>query len=111
MHKELNLDLGMIVKGSKPDDVSQVSTTFLVFFLVYYGGQCYSRYYDMYAACMKMAGDVQSWVGLCRVYFPQATPDVLWNLSRHMLASVYVLYFQLAGGASDGGKQVRWLNG
>ena len=106
LHKELDLDLGMIVKGSKPDDVSQVSTTFLVFFLVYYGGQCYARYYDMYNACMKMAGDVQSWVGLCRVYFPQATPDVLWNLSRHMVASVYFLYFELGGLASDGGRVI-----
>ena len=32
--------------------------------------------------------------------------EVLWNLSRHVVASVYILYFQLAGGASDGGKQV-----
>ena len=37
---------------------------------------------------------------------PQATPEKLWNLSRHVVASVYILYFQLAGGASDGGKQV-----
>ena len=29
----------------------------------------------------------------------------LWNLCRHVVASVYILYFQLAGGASDGGKQ------
>ena len=36
----------------------------------------------------------------------QASPEKLWNLCRHMVASVYILYFQLAGGASDGGKQV-----
>ena len=36
----------------------------------------------------------------------QASPEKLWNLSRHVVASVYTLYFQLAGGASDGGKQV-----
>ena len=41
-----------------------------------------------------------------RVHFPKATPEKLWNLSRHIVASVYILYFQLAGGASDGGKQV-----
>merc|ERR550514_2657647 len=76
----------MIVKGDPPDDVSKVSTTFLIFFLVYYGVQC--------------------WVGLCRVYFPTATPDVLWNLSRHMVASVYFLYFELGGLASDGGRVI-----
>ena len=88
------------------DDISKVSTAFLVFFLVYYGGQCYARYYKMYNACMQMAGDVQCWVGLARVYFPTATPDILWNLSRHMVASVYFLYFELGGLASDGGRVI-----
>ena len=36
----------------------------------------------------------------------KASPEKLWNLCRHIVASVYILYFQLAGGASDGGKQV-----
>ena len=104
LHKELGIDLGMIVEGTK--DVSAVSTKFLIFFLVYYGGNCYKRYYDMYNACMSMAGDVQCWVGLARVYFPTATPDILWNLSRHMVASVYFLYFELGGLASDGGRVI-----
>ena len=55
---------------------------------------------------MQMGGDVQCWVGLCRVYFPTATPDILWNLSRHMVASVYFLYFELGGLASDGGRVI-----
>jgi hypothetical protein len=45
-------------------------------------------------------------VGLLRVHFPKASPEQLWNLSRLIIGSVYLLYFQLAGGASDGGKQV-----
>jgi len=106
MHKELGFDPGMIVQGSPPDDISKVTTSFLVFFLVYYGGQCYARYYTMYNACMQMAGDVQCWVGLARVYFPTASPDILWNLSRHMVASVYFLYFELGGLASDGGRVI-----
>jgi len=110
MHKELGFNPGMIVQvpcpGCPPDDISTVTTAFLVFFLVYYGGQCYARYYTMYNACMQMAGDVQCWVGLARVYFPTATPDVLWNLSRHMVASVYFLYFELGGLSSDGGRVI-----
>lgn len=106
LHKEMGMDAGMIVKGDPPDDISKVSTTFLIFFLVYYGGNCYARYYGMYNACMGMAGDVQCWVGLSRVYFPQASPDVLWNLCRHMVASVYFLYFELGGLASDGGRVI-----
>jgi len=106
MHKQLGWDPGAIVVGDGPDDVSKVSTTFLVFFLVYYSGQCYQRYYNMYQKCMAMAGDVQCWVGLCRVYFPTANADILWNLSRHMVASVYFLYFELGGLASDGGRVI-----
>jgi len=106
MHMRLDLDLGMIVKSDPPDDISKVSTTFLVFFLVYYGGNCYARYYSMYNSCMGMAADVQCWVGLARVYFPNANADVLWNLSRHMVASVYFLYFELGGLASDGGRVI-----
>jgi len=106
LHKYLELDLGMIVKDGGVDDISKVSTTFLIFFLVYYGGNCYNRYFSMYSACMGMGGAVQCWVGLCRVYFPTATPDILWNLSRHMVASVYLLYFELGGMASDGGRVI-----
>ena len=106
LHMRVEVDWGMIVKGTPPDDVSKVSTTFLVFFLVYYSGQCYNRYYQMYQKCMAMAGDVQCWVGLARVYFPQANADILWNLSRHMVASVYFLYFELGGLASDGGRVI-----
>ena len=66
MRMRLDLDLGMIVKSDSPDDISKVSTTFLVFFLVYYGGNCYARYYSLYESCMGMAADVQCWVGLTR---------------------------------------------
>lgn len=106
LHMRLGVDLGMIVKGPAPDDISKVGTVFLIFFLVYYGGNCYKRYYDMYNSCMNMAGDVQCWVGLSRVYFPAANADILWNLSRHMVASVYFLYFELGGLASDGGRVI-----
>ena len=83
-----------------------VPTSLLTFFLVFYSGNCYTRYYNFYNKCTAMNGSVMNWVGLLRVYFPKAKTETLWNLARHMIASIYVLYFQLAGGASDGGKQV-----
>ena len=78
----------------------------LTFFLVFYSGNCYSRYYALYDKCTGMAGCVMCWVGQLRVYFPKSSQDTLWNLSRHLLASVYLMYFQLAGGASDGGCRI-----
>ena len=98
-HKVLHLDLGMIVIGE--DNLTTGTTGLIVFFLVFYGSQCYTRYFTLYSACMDMSGAVQSWVGLCRVYFPTASAEVLWNLCRHVVASVYFLYFELGGGGVD----------
>jgi len=89
-----------------PWKLTAVPTSLLTFFLVFYSGNCYTRYYAFYSKCTGMSGAVMCWVGLLRVHFPKASPEKLWNLSRHIVASVYTLYFQLAGGASDGGKQV-----
>jgi predicted membrane chloride channel (bestrophin family) len=89
-----------------PWKLTTVPTTLLVFFLVFYSANCYTRYYALYNHCMGMSGTVMAFTGLLRVHLPKASPDKLWNLSRLMIASVYLLYFQLSGGASDGGKRV-----
>ena len=89
-----------------PWKLTALPTSLLVFFLVFYSGNCFARYYTFYGKCTGMNGCVMTWTGLLRVYFPKATPQQLWYLCRLMVASVYVLYFQLAGGASDGGKLV-----
>ena len=95
-----------VVMPPLPWKLTAVPTSLLTFFLVFYSGNCYTRYYAFYAKCTGMSGAVMCWVGLLRVHFPQASAEKLWNLTRHVVASVYILYFQLAGGASDGGKQV-----
>lgn len=89
-----------------PWKLTGVPTALLTFFLVFYSGNCYTRYYNFYNKCMGMTGSVMSYTGLLRVHFPKASPEKLWNLSRYAIASVYLLYFQLSGGASDGGKRV-----
>jgi len=89
-----------------PWKLTVVPTTLLTFFLVFYSGNCFTRYYAFYNKCMGMSGAVMAYTGLLRVHFPKASAEKLWNLSRHTVASVYLLYFQLSGGASDGGKRV-----
>ena len=89
-----------------PWSIVGVPTSLLTFFLVFYSGNCFARYYALYGKCMSMNGAVMSWVGLCRIFFNSASSETLWNLSRHMLASVYVQYFTLGGDASDGGKLI-----
>ena len=83
-----------------------VPTGLLTFFLVFYSGNCFNRYYQLYGKCTGMAGAVMIWVGLLRLFFPRASTQTLWNLCRHAVASIYVFYFQLGGGGSDGGRVI-----
>eukprot|EP00966_Prymnesium_polylepis_P266329 6152450-Prymnesium_polylepis.1 len=53
----------------------------------------------MYSCCVQYAG-------LVRLYLPGATPQQHWNACRHMMASAYMLYFELGGDASMGGTTV-----
>lgn len=39
-----------------------VPTSLLVFFLVFYGSQCYSRFFTMYGHCVGIAGSIMCWV-------------------------------------------------
>ena len=103
LHLHLETDIEM---PKLPWPIVTVPTALLTFFLVFYSGNCFARYYALYGKCMAMNGAVMSWVGLCRVFFNSASSETLWNLSRHMLASVYVQYFALGGDASDGGKLI-----
>lgn len=102
----LHLERDDIELPTLPWSIVSVPTALLTFFLVFYSGNCFARYYALYGKCMAMNGAVMSWVGLCRIFFNSASSETLWNLSRHMLASVYVHYFTLGGDASDGGKLI-----
>lgn len=88
------------------DNATAVVASMLVFFSVFYGGNCYTRYFAFYAACMGMHGAIVQYAGLVRVFLPQATPQQHWNACRHMIASAYMLYFELGGDASLGGEEV-----
>ena len=102
----IHLERDDIEMPKLPWAIVGVPTALLTFFLVFYSGNCFARYYALYGKCMAMNGAVMSWVGLCRIFFNSASSETLWNLSRHLLASVYVLYFTLGGDASDGGKLI-----
>lgn len=100
----MHLENPNIVMPALPWALIGMPTSLLTFFLVFYSGNCFARYYALYGKCTGMAGTVMNWVGLCRVFFNQASSETLWNLSRHLIASVYVQYFTLGGEASDGGR-------
>lgn len=97
-HMVWGVDLGMIANTPEEVDLIEVTTPLLVFFLVFFSGNCYTRYFAFYEACMGMQKTVSLWTGLVRVFFPSGSAKQLWNLSRHAIASVYLLYFEFGAG-------------
>eukprot|EP00326_Haptolina_ericina_P027708 CAMPEP_0181201048 /NCGR_PEP_ID=MMETSP1096-20121128/18099_1 /TAXON_ID=156174 ORGANISM="Chrysochromulina ericina, Strain CCMP281" /NCGR_SAMPLE_ID=MMETSP1096 /ASSEMBLY_ACC=CAM_ASM_000453 /LENGTH=304 /DNA_ID=CAMNT_0023291465 /DNA_START=143 /DNA_END=1057 /DNA_ORIENTATION=- len=85
------------------DNATASAMALVVFFSVFYSGNCFTRQNAFYATCMGMAGTCVNYAGLVRVHFPNADGKTMWNACRYVLASVYVLYFELGGSASMGG--------
>ena len=69
----------------------------LVFFLVFYGNQCYTRFFQMYGHCVGIGGATMQWVALVKLHLPQR-PDLQWNAVRFILAASHVEYYSLSGG-------------
>jgi len=103
-HVYHHLDLGSLVVDE--DNATAITTALLVFFSVFFGGLCYARYFAFHDACMGMYSCCVQYAGLVRLYLPGATPQQHWNACRHMMASAYMLYFELGGDASMGGTTV-----
>ncbi|KAL1518691.1 hypothetical protein AB1Y20_002978 [Prymnesium parvum] len=89
-----------------PGRLLALPSLLLVLFLASYCAHCFARYYSFYSSCTGMSGCVMAWVGLLRVHFPAASAVQLWNLSRLLVASVYLLYFHLAERAAASAKLV-----
>jgi hypothetical protein len=66
----------------------------LVFFLVFYGSQCYNRLQMFYAQCVGIGGSSMNWVALVKTKLLDE-PNTRWNAVRYMLAANHVLYYSL----------------
>jgi len=75
-------------------------TALLTFFIVFYGGQSYSRLNMFYGHCVGIAGNVMNFTALVRNHFPSDV-NVQWNATRLLLASMHIQYYTL--NESDGG--------
>jgi len=100
---------GVIVKTKRfqlpPMNYSAVGTVtaLLTFFLVFYGSQSYSRLNMFFGHCVGIGGNVMNWVCLVRNHFP-ADPNVQWNATRLLLASMHIQYYTL--NESEGGAAI-----
>ena len=62
--------------------------------LVFFNGQCYTRYVNLYQACTAMGGSVQELAQLSATH-AMATPDARWDATRYLLASVMMVYMKV----------------
>ena len=68
-------------------------TALLTFFLVFYGGQSYTRMQTFYASFIGMGGTAQNWMLLLNTYYDDDA--IKWNAARHILASHHLFCYLL----------------
>jgi len=79
-----------------------IPTSLTIFFIDFYSGQCYERFYRLYEACVGISGATMCWTAMLKIHLPQEDPDVQWNCVRYILAAQHGLYYTLRDfGMSD----------
>jgi hypothetical protein len=66
----------------------------LVFFAVFYGSQCYGRFFDFYSNCVGIGARTMEWVGLVTMHIPRDS-TLHWNCCRFILAAAHVQYYEV----------------
>jgi hypothetical protein len=77
------------------------------FFLVFYAGSCYARFYQLHYDCIGILGAMLDWTSDVKLHFP-SDKTLQWNLCRLMLCSMQMTFCTL-----DEGKEVaqsQWDN-
>jgi len=69
-------------------------TALLIFFLVFYGSQCYQRLQMFYTQCVGLSGSSMNWIALVKVKISD-DENVKWNCVRMVLAANHMLYYSL----------------
>lgn len=83
---------------------SSLLWSLLTFFVVFYGGNCFNRYFTFYGACTGMGGCLGEWGYLVRAHFDASPPSVKWNIVRLLLAAMELQLASLGGSDDSGGK-------
>lgn len=74
-----------------------VPASMMIFFLVFYSGQCYQRYFQLYDHCVGIAGAFMCWVCLVKTHLKD-NRHVQWNCVRYNLAAAHLLYYGMTHG-------------
>ena len=78
-----------------------VLASLLIFFLVFFSGQTYTRFYAMYSACRGIGGAAVEWCTLVQLHLSHASLDARWNAMRLLLGAQSMLLYREAGARMD----------
>ena len=77
--------------------VATMAMSLLTFFVVFYGGNCYNRFYQLHANCCGIGGCMAEWSFLIKLHFDSFPATIKWNMMRLMLAGMHIHYAKLCG--------------
>jgi len=84
-----------------PLDWNAVSlpASLLIFFLVFYGSNCYDRFFQLWYQCIDLVYLTLEWAARINIMFPGAKNhvEIKWKASRLMIAAVAMLFNMLGG--------------
>ena len=87
---------------SMPWSAATVGLGLLVFFTVFYSNNCFTRFFTLYSHCVGLGGATMEWVSLVKGYASRIhgvddnqLSALMWNSTRHILASMHILYYSL----------------
>ena len=83
-----------------------MASALLTFFVVFYAGNCYNRFYQLYANCCGISASMAEWAFLIKVHFDPAPPTVKWNMMRMMFAGMQMHYAKLGSSQGDEKKDI-----
>lgn len=84
--------------------VVSLPSSLLVFFVVFYGSNCYERFFQMWSLCTELLSVANEWCARLEMVFDGKSQNhknsraVQWRAGRLMLASLQLLFITLNGG-------------
>jgi len=78
-------------------DIVKVASSLSTFFVVFYAGSCYTRFFQLYDHCVNINGLIIVWASLIVTHFGNQGLHFKWNLMRLYLAGMHTHYYLLHG--------------
>jgi len=84
-----------------------MAISLMVFYLVFFNSECYSRYRSFYAACTGMAGSIGDVGIIVAADFAALPAKFRWDVMRYCIASACLVYMKMWDGNEEQNTKTR----